>query len=85
MSQQQQQPVLTATRTRTYEQKSDMTLWITLSVGFAVVGALGAAHFASRDKKPAAPKPAATVQAKSNGAESVYRCADGRVSFTPCS
>lgn len=81
----QQPPVLTATRTRTYEQKSDRTFWIALGVGFAVIGALGAAHWVSHAHKAAA-KPAAAVQAtKSSAAGSVYRCADGRVSFSPCS
>lgn len=80
-----QEPVLTATRTRSFEQKSDMTLWITLGVGFAVIGALGAAHWAHHADK-AASKPATAVQAtKSASAGSVFRCADGRVSFTPCS
>jgi F0F1-type ATP synthase membrane subunit c/vacuolar-type H+-ATPase subunit K len=81
----QQPPVLTATRTRTFEQKSDMTLWIALGVGFAVVGALGAAHWVSSAHKAASAKPAVTVQAaKSSAAGTVHRCADGRVSFAPC-
>ena len=82
----QQEPVLTATRTRTYEQKSDMTLWIALGVGFSVIGALGAAHWASHAEKVANKQAATavTVQAKSSAAGSVHRCADGRVSFSPC-
>ena len=82
----QQLPVLTATRTRTYEQKSDKTLWITLGVGFAVIGALGAAHWVSHAEKTANKQAAAavTVQAKSSAAGAVHRCADGRVSFAPC-
>jgi hypothetical protein len=80
----QQTPVLTATRTRTYEQKSDMTMWITLGVGFAVLGALGVAHWASHAEKAAAKAAAPVEHVKSASADSVHRCADGRVSFTPC-
>lgn len=81
----QHEPVLTATRTRSYERKSDMTLWITLAVGFAVIGALGTAHWVSHSHKVAS-KPAAAAQAaqKSTAAGPVHRCADGRVSFNPC-
>ena len=82
----QQQPAQIDPHHRNFAEKSDMTLWITLSVGFAVIGALGAAHWASHAEKAAAKsKPANTVQAQSSNAGSVFRCADGRVSFTPCS
>ena len=80
----QQEPVLTATRTRTYEQKSDKTLWITLGVGFAVIGALGAAHWVSHAEKAAAKSAQTTQAAQSSAAGTVHRCADGRVSFAPC-
>lgn len=82
----QHEPVLTATRTRSYERKADMTMWITLAVGFAVLGALGTAHWVSHGQKVAAKAAASAQQTaqKSSAAGSVHRCADGRVSFSPC-
>jgi hypothetical protein len=80
----QELPVLTATRTRTYETKSDMTMWIALGVGFAVLGALGAAHWASHAEKAAAKAAAPAAHVSSASHDSVHRCADGRVSFAPC-
>lgn len=80
----QQQSAQNGLQERAFGEKSDKTLWIALSVGFAVIGALGTAHWMSHAEKVAS-KPAVTVQAKSASAGSVFRCADGRVSFTPCS
>ncbi|MGQ0698425.1 MAG: hypothetical protein ACT4PZ_09295 [Panacagrimonas sp.] len=71
------------TQHKTFGQKSDTTLWISLGVGFALMGALGVAQWASNPSTAA--KSAVSVQTKTNSAEPVYKCADGRVSFAPCS
>lgn len=72
------------TQYKTFGQKSDTTFWISLGVGIVLIGALGiAASNASATK--AAAKPAVSVQAKTKSVDPVYRCADGRVSFAPCS
>jgi hypothetical protein len=79
----QEQVAQQNTMDRPFGQKSDTTLWISLAVGFAVMGALGAAHWSSSASAHAAAKPVANVQGKPKS-DPVYRCADGRVSFTPC-
>lgn len=70
---------------KTFGRKSDTTLWISLVVGLALLGALGAAQWASSATAAnTAAKPAVSVEAQTPSAAPVYRC-DGRVSFTPCS
>jgi hypothetical protein len=82
----QTQPAQSAPRHRTFEERADRTLYIALGVGFLVIGALGTAHWVSHasSAKASAHKPAATTHAKADSS-SVFRCNDGRVSFTPCS
>ena len=69
---------------KAFGEKSDSTLWISLAVGFLLIGALAAGQWASAGSEKDAAKSASSVQAKKS-AEPVYRCADGRISFTPCS
>ena len=70
---------------RTFEQKSDTTLWISLGVGLALIGALAVADWASdASAASAAAESSASVQTRKPSVDPVYRCADGRVSFTPC-
>lgn len=78
----QDQLAQSGTPYKPFGQKSDTTLWISLAVGFAVLGALGFAQWAS--SASTAVKPTVSVQAKTTSTAPVYRCADGRVSFTPC-
>lgn len=82
----QEQFAQRGTRYKTFGQKSDTTFWISLGVGLALIGALGVAQWMSNaSAEKATVKPTAGVQAQTNSANPVYRCADGRVSFTPCS
>ncbi|HKY92307.1 MAG TPA: hypothetical protein VJM11_14760 [Nevskiaceae bacterium] len=72
--------------TRSFGQKSDKTFWIILGVGVALVAMLALLDYVSNASATArAPKQDATVQAKTSTADPVYKCADGRVSFKPCS
>lgn len=66
-----------------FGQKTDITFWISVGVGFALVGAMGVAQYVSKDAVAAA-KPVPSVQAKASTADPVYQC-NGRVSFKPCS
>ncbi|MGQ0620308.1 MAG: hypothetical protein ACT4QA_10365 [Panacagrimonas sp.] len=70
---------------KTFEQRSDTVLWISLGVGFALMGALGVANWASNASAgKAAVKPTDSVQAKTSSVDPVYQC-NGHVSFKPCS
>lgn len=82
----QQQPAQSATHRRSFEERADRTLYIALAVGFLVIGALGTAHFVSHVSSPKrSAKPAAATTHAAASSSSVFRCADGRVSFSPCS
>ena len=71
---------------RSFEQKSDKTFWVILAVGVAIVAALALVDWASKaSATQSAAKQPATVQATTSSADPVYKCADGRVSFKPCS
>jgi hypothetical protein len=68
---------------KAFEKKSDLTFWIFLGVGIAVVGGLGLADWASEASKTKTTATSANVQARSSTADPVYRC-NGKVSFKPC-
>ncbi|MGQ0503304.1 MAG: hypothetical protein ACT4P0_11995 [Panacagrimonas sp.] len=73
------------TQPKAFGQKSDTTFWISLGVGLALIGVLGAMQWESSvSTRKVAVKTAADVQAKARSVAPVYRCNDGRVSFTPC-
>ena len=72
------------TSERAFGEKSDTTLKIGLAIGFAVLGGLGVAQWAFSASNAESAKSSVTVEAKKS-ADPVYRCADGRVSFNPCS
>lgn len=63
----------------------NMALWVSLALGFGLIGAMGVAHWSSHSQAKAAKQAAAVVQAQPAKSSSVFQCADGRVSFTPCS
>lgn len=82
----QEQFAQRGTQYKPFGQKSDTTFWISLGVGLALIGVLGVAQWvSSASAAKATAKSTVSAQAKTNSADPVYRCADGRVSFTPCS
>jgi hypothetical protein len=65
------------------ERKSDTIFWISLGVGFALVGALAFAHWSSSTSASnATARSTLSVQAKTSHTDPVYQC-DGHVSFKP--
>lgn len=80
----QEQSAQSAAMDKPFGSSSDSTLWISLGVGFLLIGSLAAAHIVSSASDASAKKAAVHVQAKSHTTSPVYRCADGGVSFSPC-
>jgi len=72
-----------STSYKTFEQKSDNALRIGLAVGLLLIGGFAVAQWTSHGSAHA--KPAASAPVKAESSEPVYRCADGGVSFKPCS
>lgn len=70
---------------RSFEERADATLRISVGIALAIVAAFGVAQWATTaSADTTVEKPAVSVQASSDNSEAVHRCADGRVSFTPC-
>lgn len=81
----QEQQAQHAVMDKPFGSSSDSTLWISLGVGFLLIGSLAAAHIVSSASDASAKEKAAmTVKVKTHSTSPVYRCADGGVSFSPC-
>lgn len=74
------------TAQKPFGQQSDTTFWISLVVGLALIGALAIVQWASKASAANTDaKSTVSLQDKQSSVDPVYRCANGKVSFTPCS